>query len=101
MSVLLDEMVPTTLVRHLVGAETVRDRGWSGLRNSDLLTAPEAAGFSVLVTADRSLRYQQDISARKIGVVVLRTSKLNELIAELPAVVAAISKVRPGDVIEL
>jgi hypothetical protein len=39
--------------------------GWNLLENGDLLNASEAAGFEVMVTCDRNLRYQQNLSARK------------------------------------
>jgi hypothetical protein len=35
------------------------------------LTAAESAGFDVLLTTDKNLRYQQNISGRKIAVVFL------------------------------
>ncbi len=94
-------MLPRTLAQHLEGAETVRDRGWSGLKNSALLGEAETAGFSILLTADRSLRHQQNIGALRIGVLVLPTSKLDALLARLAEIEAALPTVRPGTVIEL
>jgi len=44
------------------------------LKNGELLTAAETAGFEVLVTADANLRYQQNLSARRIAIVVLSTT---------------------------
>jgi hypothetical protein len=53
---------------------TAYERGWSMLENSDLLDAAEREGFEVLVTTDRNLRHQQDLSARSIAIVVLTTT---------------------------
>jgi hypothetical protein len=39
--------------------------------DGELLDAAEAAGFEVLITTDRNLRYQQDLAGRKIAVVAL------------------------------
>jgi hypothetical protein len=44
------------------------------LKNGELLSQAERAGFEVLVTTDQNLRYQQNLPARSIGVVVLTTT---------------------------
>ena len=41
------------------------------LKNGDLLTAAENAGFEVFLTTDKNIRYQQDLTRRKIAIVVL------------------------------
>ncbi len=41
------------------------------LENSELLTAAEAAGFDVLVTSDQNIRFQENLTGRKLAVVVL------------------------------
>ena len=46
---------------------------WDSLANGELLTAAEAAGFEVMVTTDRNLAYQQNLSGRRIALVVLTT----------------------------
>ena len=73
MRVLLDEQLPRRLARHLVGHDvrTVQQRSWVGLKNGVLLSEAEAAGFSVLVTGDQDLEHQQNLTKRKLGVVVL------------------------------
>ena len=48
--------------------------GWSGLKNGDLIAAAEAGGFEILVTADRSIRYQQNLTTRRIALIVLSTN---------------------------
>jgi predicted nuclease of predicted toxin-antitoxin system len=70
--VLLDESLPRTLVGHLssVVAETVYDRGWSGLKNGELLQRASES-FDVFLTADQNLPYQQNLSGYGIRVVVL------------------------------
>jgi len=39
-----------------------------------LLTAAEAAGFEIFITADRNIRYQQNLTGRRIAIVELSTS---------------------------
>jgi len=71
--ILLDEQLPRQLARHLVGhnVRTVQQQSWAGLKNGVLLGKAEAAGFAVLVTGDKSLEHQQNLAARKLGIVVL------------------------------
>jgi hypothetical protein len=59
------------LPRHTV--ETAHERGWSDLKNGDLLARAEAEGFDALVTTDQNIRYQQNLSCRRLGGVVLMT----------------------------
>jgi hypothetical protein len=47
------------LTRHDVS--TAFERGWSRLKNGELLIAAESAGFAVLVTTDTNLKYQQNL----------------------------------------
>jgi hypothetical protein len=74
MRVLLDQGTPVPLRRDLPhhAARTAFQEGRATLANGDLLTAPEAAGFDVFVTTDTNLRYKQDLSERRIAMVVLR-----------------------------
>ena len=74
MHVLFDNGVPrgaaSVLKAHVL--EEARDRRRDRLTNGDLLTAAEVAGFEVLLTTDRSIRYQQKLSRRVIAVGTLR-----------------------------
>ena len=66
--------------------------GWGELSNGALLSAAEAAGFAVMVTADRNIRHQQNLSARTIGILVLPTQNMAALLAELAELKAGILK---------
>ncbi len=76
MRVLFDKNAPYGLARYLEGHTIVRadERGWGRLENGALLATAEEAGFDVLLTADKNLRYQQNLSSRKIALVVLGNS---------------------------
>jgi len=60
MRVLLDECVPKSLARSLIGhiARTVPQEGRAGKKNGELLALMSATGFEVLLTVDRGVRYQ-------------------------------------------
>jgi hypothetical protein len=73
MRVLPDHSVPAPLRRYLIGHQVTEavEQGWERLENGDLLTAAETAGFEVLVTSDKNIRYQQNLTGRTIAIVVL------------------------------
>jgi len=76
-------------------------RGWDQLANGELIAAAEQAGFDVIVTADKNIRYQQNLEARKIALVVLENSQwpMVKLVAE--KIVAAVNAARPGSYVEV
>lgn len=96
MRILLDESLPKELKTELPGHDTrtVREIGWSGVKNGELLVQA-AARFDVFITADQNLRYQQNLSALPITVVVLvaksnRIETLRPLIPKLLTSLAAL-----------
>lgn len=105
MRILLDEQLPRQLALHLVGddARTVHQESWAGLKNGALLTQAEDAGFSVFLTGDQNLEFQQNISKRRLGVVVLcaASNALEDLLPLVPAGLTAIAGVRPGQLIRV
>jgi putative NIF3 family GTP cyclohydrolase 1 type 2 len=103
--VLLDEMLPRLLARELPGHRimTVAAQGWTGLLNGDLLRAAEAAGVDVFLTADRKMEYQQQLSGRSFGVVVIAAggTKLEDLHAVADALCEAVATVARGEVLHV
>jgi hypothetical protein len=102
---LLDEQLPRQLALLLTGHEvrTVQQQSWAGLKNGRLLDAAEAAGFTVLVTGDQSIQFQQNLTKRQLGVVVLcgPSNALEDLVPLIPAAISAIEVVRPGQVLRV
>jgi hypothetical protein len=77
MKVILDESVPQNCRLLVEGGHTVVTawyHGWSGLKNGALLDAAEAAGFDLFITADQEMSYQQNLTGRKMALVVLSTN---------------------------
>jgi hypothetical protein len=103
--VLLDEQLPRQLAPFLIGHEvrTVQQESWAGLSNGALLERAEAAGFGVFVTGDHNLEFQQNVSRRRLGIVVLRggSNAIEDLLPLIPAALAAIDAVRPGQLIKV
>lgn len=71
--VLLDESVPAGLTRILPGYDvyTAPEMGWAGITSGVLLDEAEQAGFTILMTADASIKAQQRLSGRKLALVIL------------------------------
>ena len=74
MKILVDESCPRKL-RKDFGAEhevwTVRDKGWLGKKNGDLLRLMTEDGFELFVTVDRNLPYQQNTQRLPLTIIVL------------------------------
>jgi predicted nuclease of predicted toxin-antitoxin system len=103
MKVLFDVNMPRPLRRELPGHEifTAQSMGWNELENGDLISAAEKGGFDALVTADKNLRYQQNLSGRKIAILVLPGNKLKVLRRIVSAIRAAMDSLKPGDFVEI
>jgi hypothetical protein len=96
--VILDNCVPRTVRESLPDCEvtTAYRQGWASLKNGQLLTAAETAGFNVFVTSDKNLRYQQNLSSRRIGIIVLPTNTLERLLPIFGLITAAVQRAGPG-----
>jgi len=91
---LFDQNIPQPLLRHITGHELLHTyhAGWEELVNGDLIAAAEAARFDVLVTADQSLRCQQNLATRRIGLLVFSTNSWPVLRENVPQIIAAIEQ---------
>ena len=66
------------------------------MTNGDLLTAAEADGFEIFLTADKNIRYQQNLTGRRIALVVLGTNQLDILFANVDQIRQAVDAVPAG-----
>ena len=103
MRILFDQGTPVplreSLARHEVA--TAYERGWSKLKNGELLDAAENATFEVFVSTDRNLRYQQNLRSRRMAIVVLSTPSWLRIARALTVVVRAVDTARPGSYVEV
>jgi hypothetical protein len=103
MFVLFDQGTPVPirpfLKEHTV--QTTAERGWDTLENGELLKAAEAAGFNVLVTPDKNIRHQQNLTVRTIALVVLGNPQWPMLRQHVDRVIAAVNAARPGSYTEV
>ena len=103
MLILFDNGTPAPLRYALKGHVVVEaiERGWDRLLNGELIAAAEAAGFEVLVTTDKNIRYQQDLRGRKIAFVVIGNQQWPTLRGYVGRVVAAVNAATPGSYAEV
>lgn len=103
MRVLFDQGAPDPLRESLTlhNVSTAYERGWSKLRNGELLDALEQGGYEVLVTTDTSLKYQQNLTVRRVGIVVLLSTSWPRIQRVIASVVAAVDAAVPGSYTEV
>ena len=102
MRVLLDENLPRQLKRHFTAdleVLTVQERGWSGIKNSELLRL--AAGeFDVFLTMDSGVEFQQNLQSLAIGILIIRapSNRFEDLQPLISEVHEALNTIQPGQV---
>jgi hypothetical protein len=96
--ILLENNVPRGVARALTGhtVTEARERGWATLKNGDLLNDAEEAGFEVVVTSDKNIKYQQNLVGREIGLVVLTVGRWRSVRRMLAEIAAAVDAATPG-----
>ncbi|MGH7952303.1 MAG: DUF5615 family PIN-like protein [Limisphaerales bacterium] len=98
MRILLDECVPRPLRKLLVGHEvsTAQEAGLGGIENGELLRRAEGR-FELFITADKNLRYQQNLTGRKIAIIELPTPDWSVIKKMEQQIQTAVSSIRAGN----
>jgi hypothetical protein len=104
MLILFDHGAPRGLARAFTGHTvlTAKARGWDRLNNGALLNAAEEAAVDLLLTTDQRIRYQQNLTGRKIAIVVLTgTTKWSRVRLHIERIAAEVSSAKPGSYVEI
>jgi len=103
MRILFDHGAPAPLRRFLKGHSVTlaRDKGWSTLSNGELLKRAEADKFDILLTTDKNLGYQQNLTGRNIAILVLEDGDWSVLRHFTEGVVKAVDSAAAGDYVEI
>src|SRR5258708_2768600 len=105
MRILIDECIDERFRNSLIGhdCQTARYAGLAGLKNGDLLKAAEAAKFDVFLTVDQGIEYQQNLTGRKIAIIIFRTksNRLKDLMPHVRACLAYIESIQPGQIVRI
>lgn len=103
MKLLFDQGTPVPLRNHFPNhiVETAHEKGWSNLKNGDLLTLAEADGFDALITTDQNLRHQQNLTRWKISVIVLLTTNWPRIRNNVDIIVQSLEALQPASYTEI
>ena len=103
MRVLFDQGTPEPLRYSLTHHEvaTAYERGWSKLKNGELLDVAEKENFAVLITTDSNLKYQQNLESRRVAVVVLSSPSWPRIQRTIGSIVLAVDRASVGSYTEV
>ena len=96
--ILLDQNAPLGLRRAFQQHEITHadELGWGRLRNGELIRAAEEAGFVIMITCDRNVRYQQNLEGRRIALIELSGGGWPTIRNHLDYILAAVEAAQPG-----
>ena len=103
MKILFDQGTPKPLKNYLHphAIFSAFQMGWSMRKNGDLITAAESAGFDLLITTDKNLKYQQNLGNRKIAIIVLMAPYWPVVRPSVHLVQDAVARAAAGTYIEV
>jgi predicted nuclease of predicted toxin-antitoxin system len=106
MKILIDECLPSELkgTPSELGHEcqTVRLAGFGSKKNGELLTIAEGR-WDVLLTIDRNIKYQQNMTGRSLSIVILRakSNRMKDLLPLMSTCAQALLAIQPGQVVDV
>jgi hypothetical protein len=103
MRILFDNGTPKPIARSLTGHEIAYARGigWHELENGELIQRAEEAGYEVLLSTDKNIRHQQNLSGRRIALAVLGNQQWPLVKLHLDRIAAAVNACTPGGYTEV
>jgi predicted nuclease of predicted toxin-antitoxin system len=106
MKILIDECLPDELKGTLAAmgheCQTVRRAGYGSKKNGELLMLAEGR-WNVLLTSDRNIKYQQNMTGRSVSILILhaKSNRMKDLLPLMPARAEALLSIQPGRVVEV
>ena len=102
MRILLDEGVPDIIQKRLkqFSIATVQELQWRGTKNGALLDLMTGR-FELIITTDKNLPYQQNLTKRGLAAIILPSNRIRILNRIMTEIASAIDKIHPGEVVEL
>lgn len=106
MKILIDECLPAELRETFAAlgheCQTVRQAGFGSKKNGELLTLAESH-WDVLLTSDRNIKYQQNMTGRRVSILILRakSNRMRDMLPLAPACADALRSLQPGKVVEV
>ena len=106
MKILIDECLPAALRENVTAlgheCQSVRQAGFGSKKNGELLTLAEGR-WNVLLTSDRNIKYQQNMTGRSLSILILcaKSNRMKDLLPLLPACAQALLSIQTGQVVEI
>jgi len=102
LKILLDECTPRVVKKRLphLAILTVQEMSWGGIKNGKLLNMAETR-FDVLISTDQNLPYQQNLSDKKLSVIILPSNQVPVVSQLIPAIERALKIIQPGVFVEI
>jgi hypothetical protein len=96
--VIFDHNTPDGLAQFLPGHEITfcRTMGWAKLGNGFLIATAEKAAFDLMVTCDKNIRYQQNLTSRTISLVELTTNHWPSIRIRYAVILSEVNAAKPG-----
>src|ERR1700686_5313806 len=103
MRILFDHGTPSGSAGSLSSHDVTEaiERGWDRISNGELLKQAEAAGFDLVLTTNKRIRYQQNLTGRKIAILVLGNSTWRVVRLYLDRIALAVNGATPGSYSEV
>ena len=102
MRILLDEGVPDIIQERLTqfSITTVQELQWRGIKNGALLDLM-AGRFEIIITTDKNLPFQQNLTRRGLAAIILPSNRIRILKGIMTEIASAIDTIHPGEAVEL
>ncbi len=103
MRVLFDNGVPWAIADALPEHEVTftRSAGWHELKNGELIRRAEAEGFDILLTTDKNIPYQQNLTGRRLALLILSHPQWPDVCFNLDRIALAVDQAIPGSYVEI
>jgi len=101
--ILFDHGTPRSVARSLTGHEVTRaaQMGWHEVANGELIEKAEAAGYELILSTDKNIRYQQNLKNRTIAIVVLTDQQWPNVRLHLEKIATAVNAATVGSYAEV
>jgi hypothetical protein len=74
--------------------------GWKSVKNGPLLALAEA-NFDIFITTDQNLRHQQNLTGRRLAIMVLPSNQVPIVVKLLPTIEQVIQTIQAGELVEI
>jgi len=75
--------------------------GWATLTNGELIAAAEGAGFDAMITTDQNLKYQQNLTRKNLGIIVLKTTSWPRIRTSISQIISGVNSLPSSGYLEI